>query len=603
MDDPSLDTIALDEAGTLDGLLRARLRRTPEAVAYRSYDKAQGTWQDTRWLDVGRAVERWAAALAAEGLQPGQRVALALRNCTEWVCFDQAAMRLGLVVVPLYPNDRPENVDYILRDAAARVLLVQDLPQWRRLAPALHEHPSLARVLLLNTAADSELPDPRLRSVASWLPEQATAPEAHAGDPHALATIVYTSGTTGRPKGVMLSHHNILSVTRASLQRFHCYTSDLFLSFLPLSHTLERTAGYYLPMMAGSTVAYARSVPQLAEDIKQLGPTVLVAVPRIFERVYLRIRERAAREGRLTRAALDIAVRAGWRRFLVEQGRARRDPSLMIWKFAGHKVAAPVKEALGGRLRVAVSGGAPLPLPVSQFFLGLDIPLLQGYGLTETSPVISVNALEDNDPASVGRPLDGIEVRIGANQELLVRGPGVMMGYWNNHSATAEMIDAEGWLHTGDQACLADGRIYITGRIKEILVLSNGEKVPAAEAEAALSMDSLIERAVVLGEGHAYLAAIVELNPEAWEQQAAAWGLDSADPASLDDKRLHDELLKRARTALSGFPRWARVRRVAVSPEPWTVDNGLITPTLKVRRAQIEARYRERIAPLFDGRE
>ena len=336
------DIISAEIAGTLDGLLYQRIRRTPDNLAYRGYDASRQNWAETTWSDVGRATARWRAALAAEELLPGERVAVHLRNGKEWVYFDQAALACALVVVPLYTDDRPENIAYILRDSAARVLLVQDVAGWNRLAPALKDHEELKRVLILG-AAESPVgefaADERVRFVQDWLPAESRALVQRRGDPHALASIVYTSGTTGRPKGVMLSHYNMLSIAHAALTMIDVYREDLFLSFLPLSHTLERTAGYYLPMMTGSTVAYARSVPQLAEDLLTVRPTVLIAVPRIFERVFVRIQGQMDKQSGLARALFRITTRVGWRRFERQQQRAGWRPELLAWPFLKRLVA------------------------------------------------------------------------------------------------------------------------------------------------------------------------------------------------------------------------------------------------------------------------
>ncbi len=253
------DIISAEKAGTLDGLMRQRIRRTPDNLAYRSYDVATKHWRDTTWAEVGEQINRWAAALGGEGLAPGDRVAVHLHNSKEWVFFDQAALANGLVVVPLYTDDRPDNIAYIMENAAVHVLLVKDVTTWKRLAPALAGQEDLMRVLILNTSKQDApahvLEDDRVRFVSDWLPDSAPPVEDRKGDPHALASIVYTSGTTGRPKGVMLSHYNMLSIAHSALTMVDVYVEDLFLSFLPLSHTLERTGGYYLPVMSGSGVA------------------------------------------------------------------------------------------------------------------------------------------------------------------------------------------------------------------------------------------------------------------------------------------------------------------------------------------------------------
>jgi len=597
------DIISIEAAATLDGLLYQRIRRTPDALAYRSYDPEAKRWRDASWREVGDQVARWAEALKKENLEPGERVAVHLHNSREWVCFDQAALACRLVVVPLYTDDRPDNIAYILEDSAVRVLLVQDAAAWKRLAPALAGQEHLRRVLILNPSRTDTperlLADPRVRYVPDWLPDTAPPLRERTGDPHALASIVYTSGTTGRPKGVMLSHYNMLSIAHSALTMIDVYQEDLFLSFLPLSHTLERTAGYYLPVMSGSGVAYARSILQLAEDLLNIRPTVMIAVPRIFERVFARIQGQMEKQHALKRALFTLTAEVGWRRFQRQQRRAAWHPALLVWPLLNRLVAGKVTERLGGRLRLAVSGGAALSLPVAKTFIGLGVPILQGYGLTETSPVISVNVPEDNEPGSVGVPLKGIEVRIGENDELLAKTPGMMQGYWNNHVATAEIIDADGWLHTGDQARIERGHIYITGRLKDILVMSNGEKIPPMDMELAICLLPAVDQAMVIGEGEPFLSAILVMNPDQWPGLAGRFDLNPDDPSSVQDRRLHNELLRGIRGTLKDFPGYAKIRRLILTREPWTVDNGLTTPTLKVKREKVMERFVEQIAAVY----
>jgi long-chain acyl-CoA synthetase len=605
MNDWQEDLITAEAAGTLDGLFRERVHRTPDLPAYRDFDPSSRCWVETTWSEAAARVARWRAALAGGGLERGDRAAIQLRNSIEWVYFDQAVLAEGLVSVPLYTEDRPDSVAYILRDAAVKLLLVQNLKQWQRLAPALEGDDVLRRVLILqkprapDDAHTALAADPRLCFVDDWLPASGPEPAHRPGEPHALASIVYTSGTTGRPKGVMLSHHNMLGVAHAAAASVDCYQQDVFLSFLPLSHTLERTAGYYLPMMAGATVAHARSVPQLAEDLLRIRPTVMIAVPRIFERVHSRVLEQLEKQSPAARALFRATVGTGWRHFLYRQGRGSRTPGLLLYPLLKKLVGEKVTGKLGGRLRYAVSGGAALPLPVAKTFIGLGLEVLQGYGLTETSPVISVNRPGHNDPASVGEPLRGIEVRIGEQDELLVKSPGVMLGYWNNHAATAAMIDPDGWLHTGDQARIEDGLIYITGRIKDILVLSNGEKVPPADMEAAICMDPLFDQALVLGEGRPSLSALVVLNSDHWFGFAREFGLDPFARESLSAEHLQKKVLARIQRQLHDFPGYAKIRRVALTLEPWTVENGFQTPTLKVRRARVLEAFADQVEALY----
>ena len=594
------DTIPVEQARTLDGLFRERVRRSPQAPAYRSFDKASGAWLDSSWEEMDAEVARWRGALAAEGLQAGDRVAILMRNGREWVIFEQAALSLGLVVVSLYTDDRPDNTAYMLSDSATKLLLVQDATQWRRMKDALLPLESLTRVLIGNSFEAAGAGE-RVCDVTSWLAMVAgqPVPPPQQNEPQQLAYIVYTSGTTGRPKGVMLSHQNVLTSAAGGLWVLDIYPQDVFLSLLPVTHTFERSLGYYSPMMAGATVVYCRSIPQLAEDLLAVRPTVMICVPRVFERIYTRVQGQMQKRSWLGRRLFYLTIDIGWRRFEVAQGRASRTSDLLLWPLLERLVARKFMARLGGRLRWAASGGAALPGPVARLFIGLGLPIVQGYGLTETSPLISGNRLDDNDPASVGVPIPGMEVRVGEQSELLARGPGVMLGYWNNHTATYEMIDPEGWLHTGDQARIANHHIYLTGRIKDILVLSNGEKVPPTDMEEAITLDPLFEQALIVGEGQAWLAALLVLNPEQWSGFAQQLKLNPLDRASLADPRTQSAVLGRVAAQLRDFPAYAKVRRAVLLLDPWTIENGMLTPTQKVKRSQVMEHHAELINGLF----
>ncbi len=588
----------MDTPETLVALFRERVRQSPEAIAYRHFERGQ--WQALSWHAMAERVQRLAAALAAEGLARGERVALMLNNGPDWVAFDLAAQGLGLVSVPLYVNDRPDNVAFILQETESRVLLLQDGMQWGRLSPALAQSalPALQRIVTLAALATE---DTRVMALEDWLAagtsEPPPTPPLAADD---LATIVYTSGTTGRPKGVMLSHRNILSNARAAASLADIGPHDRFLSLLPLSHMLERTGGLVMPMLCGAEVAFARSIQHWGEDLHSLRPTILIAVPRIFERMARRIQASLARRGWPARLLFRTAVEVGFRAFEHAQGRAGWHPSLLLHPLLWRLVGRPLLEQLGGRVRLAICGGAPLPLDIARLFLGLGLTLLQGYGLTEAAPVISVSRPQDNLPASVGQPLPGIEVRLGEQDELQVRGPNVMLGYWRNAAATRAMFTPDGWLRTGDQARIDEaGRLFITGRLKDILVLASGEKLPPADMELALLGDPLFEQVMVIGEGRPHLALLAVLDPRESEPLLRAAGVDPADPQALQDRRVERAVLARANRALYAFPGYARLRRALLLEQPWTVEEGLLTPTLKLKREAILARHREAIERLY----
>jgi long-chain acyl-CoA synthetase len=314
----------------------------------------------------------------------------------------------------------------------------------------------------------------------------------------------------------------------------------------------------------------------------------MIAVPRIFERVFTRIQGQLNRQSGFKRALFNMTTAVGWHRFEYQQHRAGWHPRLLLWPLLRKLVAQKVTAKLGGRLRMAVSGGAALSKPVARIFIGLGVPILQGYGLTETSPVISVNVPDDNEPGSVGVPLNGVDVRIGEHDELVVMTPGMMQGYWNNHAATKEIIDADGWLHTGDQARIENGHIYITGRIKDILVM-----------ELAISLVPAIEQVLVIGEGESCLAAVVVLNADEWRELAIRFSLDADAADSLRHEKLHAALLRDIQGHLKDFPGYARIRRLILTLEPWTVDNGLLTPTLKVKRARVLEKFTAEITALY----
>jgi long-chain acyl-CoA synthetase len=591
-----------DALGSLCGLFRARVAATPHQVAYRQFDEARDAWVSFTWAEVAAEVARWQAALAKEGLAPGDRVAVMLKNSAEWVIFDQAALGMGLVTVPLYLDDRPESAAYILDHSDSRLLLIEGRFQHRKLDEIAGTAHQLQRVVSL-MAPENGLGDWGARFVLAtdWLDAAADTPlpERH---PTAdlLASIVYTSGTTGRPKGVMLTHENLLWNAFYASQCADFGPNEVFLSFLPLSHTLERTGGYYMAMLLGAEVAFARSITQLAQDLQDIRPTVLISVPRIYERVYGRIQDGLAKKSPLARMLFHLAVRVGWRRFEHAQGRTGWHPELLLWPLLDKLVAGNVTQKLGGRLRLAISGGAALAPEIAHVFIGLGVPIYQGYGLTETSPVVCVNRPDSNLPASIGQPMPGIEVKIGDDDELLTRSRCVMRGYWKDEAATRAMIDSEGWLHSGDVASVDDqGHYAIVGRIKDIIVLSNGEKVPPTEMESAIQLDPLFEQVMVVGEGRPYLTALAVLNEAHWQDFAAGLEVDPDDPATLRNPKVLKALVRRAAGHLKHFPGYAHVRRLMPELKPWTVDDGLLTPTLKIRRSQILERYRAVVEAMY----
>jgi long-chain acyl-CoA synthetase len=597
----------LASIGTLSELFAWRVVRTPLAEAYRQYDDALAQWVGVSWRDASQRVAAVRVALAGLALPHGARVAILLPNGVQAVCVDQAVLALACVPVPMHALDNSTSIAYILSDSDASLLVASSAAQWHAIVDTGVSLPALRMVVVMERAlAGSEpLGSVPVLSMEQWLsnvhPVMADQElrQAVAGD---LAALVYTSGTTGKPKGVMLTHGNVVSNVLAVMQRVAPREEEVFLSFLPLSHTLERTAGYYLPVAAGACVAFARSTKLLLQDLQSVRPTILISVPRIYERAFASIQAGLAKSS-IKSWLFDWAQTVGWRRFCRRQGRLH-GPALqtaldaIAWPVLNRLVAQTLQNQFGGRLRLAVSGGAALSHPVARCFLGLGVPIVQGYGMTETAPVVSVNTLVDNDPASVGRALAGVQVRIGENRELLVRGPNVMRGYWKRDEDTARSF-VEGWLRTGDQAAIEAGRIRILGRIKEIIVTSTGEKIAPADLELAITADAAFEAAYAFGDDRPFIACALVLSSTYWERLAADLRVDPKDPASLQSTAARAAVLQRVLDLTRGFPRYAQPRAVLPTLAPWTIENALVTPTLKLKRNNLAVHFAAEIERIY----
>ena len=561
--------LSIDKQSTLSSLFAARVAATPQAPAYRYY--RDGVWHDWNWREAAAEVARWQSAFMREGLARGERVALSARNRAEWMCFDQAALSLGLIVVPLYYNDRPDNMAWCLNDAGAKLLMIEDPALWTELKTQVTTVTRVVSLAAVNTA------EPDVIAAAQWLPARAeflANPVAIQADD--LATVVYTSGTTGRPKGVMLTHRNIVADLEALMKAVPVLLAggQQFLSFLPLSHMFERTVGYYIPICLNAQVIYARGIPELAEDLASQKPHIIVSVPRIFERVYAKI-DAGLAPGSTKRRLFEKTVDIGWKRFT----RSASVGENLLWPLLNALVARKLRARLGGRLQYIMLGGAALAPHLLKTFTAMGFTFIHGYGLTETSPVLSCNRVEDNDPLSVGKPLPGVEVRVAEHGELWVRGPIIMRGYWNNPAATQAMIDSEGWLHTGDVVEMRNEKIYIRGRVKDVIVLSNGEKLAPGDVEQAVLQDTAFEQVMVIGEGRPALALIAV--------------------TALTDER---EICLRANNQLHAFPGYVKLRHVVRATEPWTVENGMMTATLKLKRNKIEEAYARAIEGAYQKR-
>ena len=595
--------LMFDEASTIADVFALRCRSSPNAPAYREFDSALKEWCGVDWRETGDRALRMREGLRREGLQPGERIAVMLKNSINWVVVDQGAFAHGLVTVPLFVDDRPDNVAFILNDADVKLIVIDGEDHWKRLKTVRDQLGGLQRILSVKPVSDPD--EPRLKLLSDWLPESAGAADRAPTTGSDLATIVYTSGTTGKPKGVMLSHRNILSNVQSGLAVYEVFPEDIFLSFLPLSHMFERTADYYLNVVSGASIVFSRSIPQLAEDFKIIQPTIMFSVPRIYERFLAAINDQLKKSSPTKRKMFDLAVDVGWSYFQYRHGRGPWKASFLLWPILKKLVAEKLLSRLGGKLRFAVAGGAALSTSVSKVFVGLGLPVCQGYGMTEASPLLAVNLLDKNEPSSVGPAVPGVETRVGENSVLYARGPNIMMGYWKNPEATRAVLSEDGWLNTGDQVRIDEqGFIHITGRIKEIIVMGNGEKVPPVDMEMALQMDPLFEQALVYGEGKPYLSAIVVLNDDEWARAANEAKIDprlDGDGKEKQKDKAEKFLVQRISKLTKSFPGYAGIRKVAVAREKWTIDNGLITPTMKLKRNAIFLKYAGAIDEMYRG--
>lgn len=584
------EAIPEDSVTTLAGLFSARVALTPQAAACRWFDAAQHAWSHLSWAGLDARVQAFTRGLAALDLPAGARVAIQLDNGPDWVAVEQAVHRLGLVAVGIYTQDTPGNAAYVLGHSGASVAFLRDAEAWqlvREAAPL----PELRQVVLQRGGTDGA---ERALALDAFL-AAGTEPPQRSVPRTALASLVYTSGTTGKSRGAMLSHGALLANVYACRRALQVREDDCLLSLLPLSHSFERIAGWHGAVLAGAETAFSRGPDWLADDLREVHPTGLLAVPRVFERLYARLL-RGVDDGPLHKRALfHLAVQS-----------ATAPPSGARQRFSRRLtggVIDAVRAGLGGRLRLAISGGAPLSAQIARSFAALGLPVLQGYGLTEAGPVVSVNRPGDADPESSGRPLDNVETRIGPDGELLVRSPSLMSGYWQDEPATRAALDEAGWLHTGDKVSrLCCDKLYLTGRLKDLIVMSTGVKAAPCEVESRLTAEPLFEQVVVLGEARPYLVALVV--PDAARLATLREELHLAPGAVADDAEaratLEKALLARCRERLAELPASHQVKRIAwVSP--FTLANGLLTSTHKPRRAAIARQHAAELDRLYAG--
>lgn len=600
---------ALSRLKTLDQFIPARTAVAPHTEALRQFDRRSNTWERISYRDLSERIMVWRRAFAKLGLERGDRVAILLPNGVDSVCCDQAVLANGYVPVPLHAIDTAGSSAYIIADSEAKVLVTTRQNRWDSIYLAHTVMPKLKEVIFTEESAPEHRNDGvRHWDLENWLAtghDVTELPEGPQEDD--LAAIVYTSGTTGRPKGVMLSHKNVVSNVVNTLKTVLPAPGSVFLSFLPVSHTFERQCGYYLALGMGCTIVYTRSIQQLAEDFRIVRPNVIISVPRIYERIYAKVQAKLARESTFVRFMFNWAVEVGWRRFCKRFGMPVEKTSTswldpVIWPVLDRLVSRTLLDQFGGQVQIAISGGAALSSKIAKVFCGLGLVITQGYGMTESSPIIAGNSTSYNHPHTVGKPLPGTQVRLGADNEIQVKSDSIMKGYWNRPQDTKDAFTEDGWFKTGDVGEFDDeGYLRIVGRIKEIIVTSTGEKVPPADLEQAIEIDPLFEQSYVIGENRPFISTIIVLNKEEWKKLATTLNLDPNDPESLHATVTRNAVLKRIKAAAKDFPQYALPRNAWLTLDPWTIDNELLTPTLKLKRKALAQKYAPQIQTLYAG--
>ncbi len=571
--------------------------------------KAHGRWEEISAERSLADVEGLALALRELGIRPGERVALLSENRYEWPVCDLAIVGQGAVTVPIYPTLTAEQCRYILENAEASLVIVSTRAQLGKLHSVSRSLPRLRRILHMDPVPEREETDLELDAVLRRGTElRAAEPRAFralaaAVSPDDLATIIYTSGTTGEPKGAMLTHDNIAFDVRACLERVSLSPADRCLSFLPLCHIFERMAGFYAMLTRGVSIAYAESIDTVANDAIHTRPTVLCGVPRFYEKVFARVMENAAKQPPLRRALFHWGIGAGTRRARAHFARRPLPPHhALAAAIADRLVGAAVRHRVGGRLRFGISGGAPLAPRLMEFFFAIGIPVLEGYGLTETSPVICLNVPGREKPGSVGPVVDGVEVRIGDEGEILTRGRHVMKGYFRNDEASRLAL-RDGWFHTGDVGHLdEEGCLFITDRLKDLLVTAGGKKVAPQPIEARLKTSRWVSEAVLLGDRRPYVVALLVPNFSNLEKEARTRGWPHTTPAELlarpEVRALYQSELDRLNAGLAPFE---QVKTFGLLERELSPEAGEVTPTLKVRRRIIAERFSDMIQNLYSA--
>jgi long-chain acyl-CoA synthetase len=591
-----------DEPTTLIEMYEQVVRNHPKFDTL-NYKRA-GVWQSISASEMLNRARNIAAGLHSLGVRKGDRVAILSDSRLEWVLADQGCIFLGAIAVPIYPTLTASQIAYIINDCAARTLFVADEEKLKVVQPALTNCLSIQQVVLF------EAGDQHLLSLTAVEKEgsvaQVESPDlllqlAQDITPRDLATIIYTSGTTGEPKGVMLTHANMVSNLIDSSNHLEFGEKDVALSVLPLSHIFERQA-MNMYLHHGMSV-YFGSLENMGENLKEVRPTVFVGVPRLYEKIIARVQDRAAAKGKLNARVVTWAVETGrrWAQLMIDHA------SIPLWLSIKHRIADVIvfeklRKAMGGRIRILVSGGAPLSSDVALAFLGARIPIVQGYGLTETAPVITAGQLRDNRVGTAGKPIRHVEVRIASDGEIETRGPNVMLGYWHKPEETRNAFTEDGWFKTGDVGHLdAQGYLIITDRKKELLKTSGGKYIAPQPVEQLIKTSRFVNQVVVIGDGRKFPAALIVPDWQQLEDDAQYKGYELRTRAEFcRDPRIIDLFERQIAARMKDLAQFEKVKRIALLEKEFTLEGGELTPTLKVKRRVIDQEFREVIDRIYE---
>ncbi len=593
---------------TIPGMFLETTKTNAERPAY--FEKVGGEWKEYKYGEVQDIVKKFAAGLASLGLGKDNKIAIQAHNCPRWAISDYAIASIGAASVTVYPTLIAPQIKYILDDSDTQYVITQDQPQTDKILEFIQDSPKLKGIIAMDNTHDPARNiisyDHIIELGEKYIKDTGFTLEKASKDvkPNDLLTLIYTSGTTGNPKGVMLSHDNLISNVKAGAKHIAFGTEDTFLSFLPLSHVFERMTGHYTAFSLGSKTYYAESIDTIGENMLEVGPTIVISVPRVFEKINAKVVDKVSNDPAIRQKIFWWAIGVGKEAAkLLTHG---KQPTGMLgfkFKIADKLVFSKLKARVGGNLRFFVSGGAPLSKEVGEFFASANIPILEGYGLTETSPVITANQEKLYKFGTVGCLIEKVEVKIADDGEILCKGPNVMLGYYKNPEATKEAIDKDGWFHTGDIGKFdEDNYLMITDRKKSILVTAGGKNIAPAPLEMALTSSKYIEQALAIGDRRRFVSALIVPSFEVLEDWAKAKGLDYGNRKSLlDHHEVHALFDAEVAKTMEKFSRYEQIKKYALLQKEWTIESGETTPKLSVKRKVVEQNYAKEIDGIYAG--